>query len=312
MGNRLALFLLVPALVAIAPSQQPREKFVKYMGEKGWIYVRNFEELNSTQTGEILIKGAGRPMQIQDTGNGITIIGNQIDVILVQGPTETFLKKATVSEKAHVVFDSKLKYKTALEMVASGRPVPEKPEEIALATADSETMVYTREGKIGVLTMPTQTTLTMNSKGASNTGKPFTQKLDMVGNSARFDIEISPATQFVQQQFAPQRARMEGAVKIHFVRDDLGAAQATAPAARPGLTDITGTTDLVELDFTVAEPTLTFTGNVHVQGQAKGMPGEVSGTKGTLVFNRSFEIMSYQFLGEPTTTRVKVTKDGGR
>jgi hypothetical protein len=41
------------------------------------------------------------------------------------------------------------------------------------------------------------------------------------------------------------------------------------------------------------------------------MPGEVSGTKGTLVFTRGFEIMSYQFLGDPTTTRIKVDGKGG-
>jgi hypothetical protein len=313
----LGLLLFVPALVAFIPRQEPTDKFAKYMGEKGWIYVRNYEIIRSTQTGNVVITGEGRPIEIQDTGNGMTITGRNVRIVLEPGQDGTMvLKEATVSGGARAIYDSDLYYRTAVEMATTLRPAPPKPIETSLVTLDSENMVFARQGDEGVLTFPQATKVVVDTKGSQvrdNAPTTYTQTLNIDGSKGRFTVLMSPESASGNQFVSPRTGRLDGPVTIHLVRNESVASTPDLP--RVERTDLTGTTDLVEFDLNTETPNMTFTGNVHIRGQAQGLPGEVRGDKGVINIDRTFKVTSYEFTGNPTKTRVKVDEarpGGGR
>lgn len=317
MKHLLGLLLLAPALMAFAPRQEPTDKFAKYMGEKGWIYVRNYEIIRSNQAGNVVITGEGRPIEIQDTGNGMTITGRNVRVVLEPAPNGTMiLKEATVSGSARAVYDSELHYRTAVEMATTSRPAPVKPTETSNVTLDSENMVFNRAGDEGVLTFPQAAKLQVDTKGTQvrdNAPTSYTQTLNIDGSKGRFTVLMSPAGDSTNQFVSPRTGRLDGPVTIHLVRNETVASTPDLP--RVERTDLTGTTDLVEFDLNTNTPNMTFTGNVHIRGQAQGLPGEVRGDKGVINIDRTFKVTSYEFSGNPTKTRVKVDEarpGGGR
>lgn len=306
MIKRFGLLLLLPAVMAFAPAAQQATP-VRYRTEKGWIYVHEYDTLKSTSAGDVVITGAGRPMKIEDTGNGLTIIGTGMRIVLKAGPDgRSALDEATATGEARVIFDSELAYQTALEMATPQRAAGLPPEEITRAQIDSETIVFKREGQDGVLTFPQAVTLVRETKARpaqASLPNAWTQTLDLKGSKGRIVAGMDPKGKFT----TPRTMRIDGPVTTHLVRNELP----TAANPKPPISDVTSTSDLMEFDFEAAEgPTLTATGNVYVRGQARGMPGEIRGSKATIVLDRSMQPASYEFTGEPSKVRVKVGGDG--
>ena len=84
--QRLWPLLLTPAVLAFAPVQEQKQPLARYRGEKGWIYVRNFDSIDSTSKDGTVIEGAGRPMTIEDTGSGLVLTGKGMRAVLKPGP----------------------------------------------------------------------------------------------------------------------------------------------------------------------------------------------------------------------------------
>lgn len=306
MIKRFGFVLLLPAAMAFAPTQG-QKPLATYRTEKGWLYIHEYDSIKWNSTGDAIITGAGHPMRIEETGNGMTITGTGMRLVIKANPLgRSYLEEATVTGQARVVFDSEVSIKAARDRATAANPITEVPREISNIQLDSETIVYKREGDTGVLTFPQPLTLVMDTKDRpdGNTPSDFTQRIDFKGTKGRVTAAIDQEGKFT----SPQTVRLDGpATTTHLVRTD----HPTAARPTPEMTDITATSDLMEFDFNAtAGPTITATGNVHVQGQARGMPGEIFGSKAVVVLDKILKPASYEFTGEPSKVRVKV--GGGR
>jgi hypothetical protein len=312
----IAILPVAFALLGAAPQAQ-EPKPLRFRAETGWIYVRNYSTLTGNVEGNTTITGAGGPMVIEDTGRGLTITGKAMQIILRTNPDRTTsVDSVTVADGGQVVFDSEVAYRTAVEVATAQRPAPEKPNEISRTQLESDTILYRREGDAGVLTMPQASTMIMDSRGdvvrvaeGKTTRSPFTQNLQVKGTKARFTIALDATGQLG----SPRTGRIDGPVTFRLVRNEQVADEKQPNGTRMDLTDFTGRADLMEADLDgPAEPALTATGNVHVEGQARGLPAEVSGAKAVVTLDKTFKPVRYDFSGTPATTRVQFKKDGGR
>lgn len=299
---------LLPFLILGGLKQE--RPMAEFRTRTGVIRVYDYATMASDPTtGETTVTGAAGPMTMVDTGNGLTLRGLRMSLVIQTLADNTrLLRRANLGSQAQATLDSELAFNTALA-ITPGTP---KPDVFTKTVVDSDVMTYVAGETAGVLTLMSASQIVTDSKGYAVATKgtqiirtPFTQHVVVVGKSAQIDLVSNGRT----PNPSIKTAHLSGPVEFTLDRTE------SPVGGQVSLTKVKGIGDNLDADLGAEAPSITLSGNVKVDGSGPGLGGRVEGSKAVVFLDADLKPSRYEFVGKPATTTVQMAepkKGGGR
>lgn len=218
----------------------------------------------------------------------------------------SYFKELKADRNTTLILDSALQYEAAISQAERLKIAPpEKPTSTETTTLRTNSLVYSGIATEGNLLVSSPFTVNSDSNGKVNE-TTFTQKLTASGTSAKFSLDPkAKATENGKKTSPIRTGTILGPVKVNIDRTET-----TPGEPLPVRINITCSADKVDLNL-VGDRTITFTGNVKLDGNNGLYTGSSTGAMAVITLDENMKPIKIRITGEPVDSRFKKT-GGGR
>lgn len=216
----------------------------------------------------------------------------------------SYFKQLDADGNTTLTLDSASQYEAAISQAERLQiEPPEKPTSTEITTLRTKSLTYTGVATDGNLVVASPFTVESDSQGKVNETS-FTQKLTASGVSANFTLDPRAKPKEKGKKANPIRTgTIMGPVKVNIDRTE------TKPdEPLPVRINITCSADKVDVNL-VGERTITFTGNVKLDGNNGVYTGSSTGAMAVITLDENMKPVKIRITGEPVDSRFK--KAGG-
>lgn len=216
----------------------------------------------------------------------------------------SYFKELKADGTTTLILDSTLQFESAKSQAERLKlPPPEEPTSTEVTTFRTKSLDYSGVATEGTLIVSSPFTVDSDSKGKAKEAS-FTQRLTASGTSARFTLDPKAKAKEKDKKANPIRTgSIVGPVKVNIDRTET-----TPGEPLPVRINITCSADKVDLNL-VGERTITFTGNVKLDGNNGVYTGSSTGAMAVITLDENMKPVKIRISGEPVDSRFK--KAGG-
>ncbi|MFI5387402.1 MAG: hypothetical protein ACHQ50_14935 [Fimbriimonadales bacterium] len=303
---------------ALALAQQT--DFLHFRGPSGEFDIEHIAKLSAAQFGPGNISVSGNPVQVfwRDKGLNLSAAALVGETAVDEQSLNPYPKAATISGSAVVTSDSEeaRAYQVKLAQSLGKDPPPADPRTRRI-TLSSQLFTYSGDYLTGRFTMPGEFTGTLATHGTENVvvkpkkseigKKPvlllrvFDDAMEVHGVSGTIELLTLAST----RENPLRTGTINGPVKFKYTR------HSTLDGKPEHEAVVNGSADRIDMDFSSPVHTITFTGNVKVDGDNGDYVFSSSNAKTVLTLGPHDELHKIDSEGSPIKTNVKPV-GGGR